>query len=95
VNTTPSASEVDRPLLTRRQWFGQAPASALGTAVAMSLLGESALEAKPTAHASSARDLGARIYNIRDFGAAPVAKSLRWRRYVQPNAPESARRFLA
>jgi hypothetical protein len=34
----------------------------------MGLLGESALEAKPTTHASSGSDLGARIYNIY-FGA--------------------------
>ena len=58
MNTVPSASKVDRPLLSRRQWLGQAPASALATAVAMSLLGESDLEAKPMAHPGSGRDLG-------------------------------------
>jgi len=69
VNTTLSASEVNRPLLTRRQWLGKAPASALATAAAMTLLREPTLAAKPAAHAASGNDLGARIYNIRDFGA--------------------------
>src|SRR5258708_8201971 len=58
VNTVPSASEVDRPLLTRRQWLRQAPASALATPVPISLLGESALQANPIPHASSAMNLG-------------------------------------
>jgi len=66
---TPSASKLNRPLLTRRQWLGKAPASALATAAAMSLLAEHTLAAKPTSHATPASDLGSRIYNIRDFGA--------------------------
>jgi polygalacturonase len=66
---TPPASELARPLLTRRQWLEKAPASALATAAAMSLLTEPALAAKPTTHATPASDLGTRIYNIRDFGA--------------------------
>jgi polygalacturonase len=68
VSTNQPVSEVDRPLLTRRQWLGKLPAGALSTAAAVSLLTEPAL-AKPTAHAASGSDLGARVYNVRDFGA--------------------------
>jgi hypothetical protein len=68
VNTNQPISEVDRPLLTRRQWLGTVPASALATAAAMSLISEPAL-AKPTVHAIMGSDLGARLYNVRDFGA--------------------------
>jgi polygalacturonase len=69
VSTNQPISEVDRPLLTRRQWLGKAPASALATAAAMSLLIEPALAAQSTARAASGSDLGTRIYNVRDFGA--------------------------
>ncbi len=58
-------------LLTRRQWLGNAPAGA----VALGLLGSKALEAQP--HASgNQHDLGARVYNIRDFGAKGDGKSV-------------------
>ena len=62
-------SEIDSPLLTRRQWLGKAPASALATAAAMSLLREPPLAAQSAARAASGSDLGTRIYNVRDFGA--------------------------
>jgi len=61
--------------LTRRQWLSKAPAGALAAAAALQLLSE-------PAHASSAaapntdNDLGARIYNIRDFGAVGDGKAL-------------------
>jgi len=69
VTTNPSVSEVNSPLLTRRQWLGKAPASALATAAAMSMLREPGLAVKPATHAAPGSDLGARIYNVRDFGA--------------------------
>ncbi len=57
-------------LLTRRQWLGNAPAGA----IALGLLGTKSLEAQPT-HASG-NDLGARVYNIRDFGAKGDGKTM-------------------
>ena len=69
MSTNQPLSEGDRGLLTRRQWLGKAPASALATAAAVSLLREPALAAQSTAQAASGSDLGARIYNVRNFGA--------------------------
>jgi polygalacturonase len=69
VHTNLPASEVNHSLLTRRQWLGKAPASALAAAAAVNLLQEPALAAKPAAHAAPGSDLGARIYNVRAFGA--------------------------
>ena len=57
-------------MLTRRQWLGHAPAGAL----ALGLLGGRALEAQSPQTAST--DLGARVYNIRDFGAKGDGKTL-------------------
>lgn len=62
-----SASSV----LTRRQWLGNAPAGAL----ALGLLGSRSLQAQSPQH-ESGNDLGARIYNIRDFGAKGDGKAL-------------------
>jgi len=59
------------PLLTRRQWLGHAPAGAL----ALGFLGSRSLEAQPT-HSGLKNDLGARVYNIRDFGAKGDGKAL-------------------
>jgi len=49
--------------MTRRQWLGRAPAGA----IALGLVGGGSLEAQEM-H-SPGNDLGARVYNIRDFGA--------------------------
>ncbi|HEV2575663.1 MAG TPA: glycosyl hydrolase family 28 protein [Acidobacteriaceae bacterium] len=57
-------------LLTRRQWLGNAPAGA----IALGLLGTKTLKAQP-AHASGS-DLGARVYNVRDFGAKGDGKAM-------------------
>jgi polygalacturonase len=50
--------------MTRRQWLGRAPASA----IALGLLGDGSLRAQ-VPHSQEGHDLGARTYNIRDFGA--------------------------
>lgn len=51
-------------MMTRRQWFGRAPAGA----IALGLLGEHSLMAQAP-QSSEQHDRGARTYNIRDFGA--------------------------
>ena len=56
--------------VTRRQWLGNAPAGAL----ALGLLGSRSLEAQTTRPGSN--DLGARVYNIRDFGAKGDGKAM-------------------
>ena len=65
-----SSRAVSSSLLTRRQWLGNAPAGAL----ALGLLGSRSLAAQSPQPASN--DLGARVYNIRDFGAKGDGKAL-------------------
>jgi hypothetical protein len=58
------AQSNDRPW-SRRKWLGLAAASSLGSG----LLGVSGTEASQLPSAAPGNDLGARIYNVRDFGA--------------------------
>lgn len=61
-------SKADGSLLTRRQWLSKAPAPFLAASVGAAILGEGTLSA--TVRQSGAdNDFGARIYNIRDYGA--------------------------
>jgi polygalacturonase len=53
--------------MTRRQWLGKVTLPAMAVA-AMGSLGEGALTAQPRSEVSSANP-GARVYNIREFGA--------------------------
>jgi len=70
VTTERPDAAVNRPLLTRRQWLGKAPAGALATAAAMNLMSDSpVLAAQSPSHSATGSDLGARVYNVRDFGA--------------------------
>ena len=59
--------ENDTSLLTRRQWLSKLPIPAIA-AMAMGSIGAQELHAQ-TAAPASANDLGARVYNIRDYGA--------------------------
>lgn len=68
-------NESSRPLsasalLTRRQWLSNAPAGA----AALGLLGSRSVEAQSTQPSSD--DLGAHVYNVRDFGAKGDGKTL-------------------
>jgi polygalacturonase len=65
-----SSSRSSSNVVTRRQWLGNAPAGAL----ALGLLGSRSLEAQPARPGSN--DLGARVYNIRDFGAKGDGKTM-------------------
>ena len=54
--------------MTRRQWLSKAPAGALASAAAVSFLAEASSPAQAPARAAS-NDVGARVYNVRDYGA--------------------------
>lgn len=58
------------PTLTRRKWLGSVSTPAI--AAALLPLGSSAAEPA----ASVVQDMGARVYNIRNFGAKGDGKSL-------------------
>ena len=58
-------------VVTRRQWLGKAPAGAL----ALGFLGSRSMEAQQPTHAPG-NDLGARVYNIRDYGAKGDGKTI-------------------
>jgi len=62
-------NETDRNLLTRRQWLGRVPAPLIAASVGASLLGQKELVAESSKSTAAKSDLGARIYNIRDYGA--------------------------
>ena len=66
MNNTKSEPESAAVRLTRRQWLTKAPMPALAAAV-MASVGERTLSAQSPQ--TSANDLGARTYNIRDHGA--------------------------
>lgn len=59
-------NEETQSLWTRRQWLSKAPAGALAGAAAVGLYAESASAATAPI---AANDLGARVYNVREFGA--------------------------
>ncbi len=65
-----SSRSATSAVLTRRQWLGNAPAGAL----ALGLLGSRPLAAQSTQ--SGSHDLGARVYNVRDFGAKGDGKAM-------------------
>ena len=69
MNENSSAPASDRALLTRRQWLSQVPMPAIATAIGAGMLGEKSLVAAPAHAAASSNDLGARVYNIRSYGA--------------------------
>jgi polygalacturonase len=66
-----SSRSASSPIVTRRQWLSNAP----GGALALGLLGSRSLAAQQP-QASTGNDLGARVYNIRDFGAKGDGKAL-------------------
>jgi hypothetical protein len=62
-------------LLSRREWLRKLALPATGAALAAELLEPRALGAKRKAETSTV-DLGARVYNIRDYGAKGDGKSI-------------------
>ena len=61
-------SKADGSLLTRREWLTKAPVPLLAASVGAAVLGEGNLSAA-VKQGNASNDLGARIYNVRDFGA--------------------------
>src|SRR5215471_1462319 len=68
VEENASGSKHESAHLTRRQWLGQVTLPAVGAALGAGIVGEKTLFAAP-AKAASGTDLGARVYNVRAFGA--------------------------
>ncbi|HTQ32087.1 MAG TPA: glycosyl hydrolase family 28 protein [Opitutaceae bacterium] len=62
-------TETDPHFISRRKWIGLVSPPALAASVGAGLLGAKALAAEPAAPAEASSDLGARTYNIRDYGA--------------------------
>jgi hypothetical protein len=56
-------------LLSRREWLGKLALPATGAVIAAGLMDEAPTVAARTKPAESSADLGARVYNIRNFGA--------------------------
>jgi hypothetical protein len=75
MNNSSSAPETNANLMTRRQWLGQLPIPMIA-ATALGTIGAGSLNAQTAAPANPGNDLGARIYNIRDFGAKGDGTSL-------------------
>jgi polygalacturonase len=65
-NDQPRASS---RLLTRRQWLGRVPPSAIAAAVGAGLAGEHGFASQSANNSPGDDDAGARIYNIRKYGA--------------------------
>ncbi|HTV62193.1 MAG TPA: glycosyl hydrolase family 28 protein [Verrucomicrobiae bacterium] len=67
-------AEIDEHSLSRRQWLGLVPTltASLGTG----LVAENASAAETSAGGMADNDLGTRVYNIRNFGAAGDGKTL-------------------
>ena len=77
MTTESSVCETNRSSLTRRQWLKQAPVSAVTAAATMSLMKPNHLEAQAGSRSATAvSDLGARVYNIRTFGAKGDGRAL-------------------
>ena len=66
MNSSQGKNDKDDTLLTRRQWLGKMPLSALAVSLGAGVLGEASLADTTT---KTGNDLGARVYNIRDYGA--------------------------
>src|SRR5689334_13132673 len=56
------------PLL-RRQWLGQLPVPAIAASLGADLASAKRLGAQSAKTAAAGNDLGARVYNVRDYGA--------------------------
>jgi polygalacturonase len=56
-------------VFTRRQWLGRVPPSAIAAALGVGLAGEPGFASEQVRNEPGAEDLGARVYNIRKYGA--------------------------
>ena len=65
----PLDKESGGSLLSRREWLGKLALPATGAVIAAGFIESGPLAAARTKTPVSTADLGARVYNIRDFGA--------------------------
>ena len=56
-------------VFTRRQWLGRVPPSAIAAALGAGVIGERGFASEQANNDAGADDLGARVYNIRKYGA--------------------------
>ena len=75
MDNRPPAPEFDITSLTRREWLTRLPIPMVAAA-AFGSVGASAQRAETSAPPNRANDLGARIYNVRDYGARGNATTL-------------------
>jgi hypothetical protein len=68
LSTHPFEQSSDGRAITRRQWLSQVPIPTLA-AMSMGAIGARELQAQEARPANAANTLGARVYNIRDYGA--------------------------
>lgn len=62
-------NDIDRKLFTRRQWLGQVSLPIAAASLGAGLLSEQVAAAESRKISASNNDLGARVYNVRDYGA--------------------------
>jgi hypothetical protein len=62
-------NKTDGTLLTRRQWLGKVPTPLIAASLGVGLLGEKGLAAQASKIDTAGDDRGARVYNIRKYGA--------------------------
>ncbi len=67
--SNPTEQENEGKLLSRREWLGKLALPATGAVIAAGFLDGNSAEAARTKAAASSDDLGARVYNIRSYGA--------------------------
>lgn len=63
-------------LMSRRQWLGGVSVPAVAAMAGAGLLARDAFAAPPYADANTGNDMGARVYNVRSFGAKGDGKAL-------------------
>ena len=66
----------EEALLSRRKWFGQVSVPVAASLGAALLVSDAAAAEPPASTAADERDLGARVYNVRAFGAAGDGNTL-------------------
>lgn len=69
-------AEIDRLSLSRRKWLGLVSVPALSGSLGAALMAENASAAETRSAGAPDNNSGARIYNIRDFGAVGDGKTL-------------------
>ncbi|MGH7952520.1 MAG: glycoside hydrolase family 28 protein, partial [Limisphaerales bacterium] len=69
-------ADTDQQFLSRRKWLGLVSTPALAASLGAGAFVEKISAAEPATNATIKNDLGARIYNIRDFGAKGDGETL-------------------